>query len=172
MPRRTRFTLTACTIAETSGVISGTRLEQVETKTMPRVQNLFRAPKKHVPMGELREAQIVADFGFEGCAHARPGSDRQVLLVDHETLDAMELAPGILRENITTDGLNVNSLEIGQRLRMGKAILEVTMVCTPCNQMERIRPGLRKELWGRRGMLCRVLEGGILRPGDSIEKLP
>ena len=84
----------------------------------------------------------------------------------------MELQPGILRENITTEGLNVNSLEIGQRLRMGKAMLEVTMVCTPCNQMERIRPGLRKELWGRRGMLCRVLEGGVIRLGDLIEKLP
>jgi MOSC domain-containing protein YiiM len=38
--------------------------------------------------------------------------------------------------------------------------------------MERIRPGLRKELWGRRGMLCRVLEGGVVRPGDLIERLP
>lgn len=138
---------------------------------MASVHSLFRAPKKHVPMEELREARIVADFGIEGCAHARPGTGRQVLLVDRETLDAMELPPGILRENITTSGLNVHSLQIGQRLQIGKAILEVTMVCTPCNQMERIRPGLRKELWGRRGMLCRVLEGGILHPGDSIEKL-
>ena len=123
-------------------------------------------------MQELREARILADFGLEGCAHAKTGSGRQVLLLDRETLDAMALEPGILRENITTDGLNVNHLQIGQRLRIGKALLEVAMVCTPCNQMERIRAGLRKELWGRRGMLCRVVEGGILRPGDSIAKLP
>ncbi|PYT71705.1 MAG: MOSC domain-containing protein [Acidobacteria bacterium] len=138
---------------------------------MARVQNLFRAPKKHVPMEELREARILADFGLEGCAHAKPGSGRQILLVDRETLEAMELQPGLLRENITTDGLNVNSLSIGQQLRIGEARLEVTLVCTPCNQMERIRQGLRKELWGRRGMLCRVLEGGIVRPGDPIERL-
>jgi len=122
-------------------------------------------------MEELRQAQMLADFGLEGCAHARAGSDRQVLLVDRETLDAVELQPGILRENITTNGLKVNSLQVGQRLRMGEALLEVTLVCPPCNQMERVRPGLRKELWGRRGMLCRVLEGGILRAGDPIEKL-
>lgn len=139
---------------------------------MARVHGLFRAPKKHVPMEELREARLLADFGLAGCAHAKPGIGRQVLLVDRETLEAMELAPGILRENITTDGLDVNSLPIGQHLRVGDARLEVTMACTPCNQMERIRPGLRRELWGRRGMLCRVLEGGIIRPGDSIEKLP
>jgi MOSC domain-containing protein YiiM len=138
---------------------------------MPRVQNLFRAPKKRLPMEELPEVRAVNDTGFEGCAHGRSGSKRQVLLVDRETLEAMELQPGILRENITTDGLNVNSLPIGQLLRAGEARLEVTAVCTPCDQMEAIRRGLRKELWGRRGMLCRVLEGGVVRRGDSIEKL-
>ena len=138
---------------------------------MASVHNLFRAPKKHVQMEELQEARLLADFGLEGCAHAKADSDRQVLLVDRETLEAMELRPGMLRENITTGGLNVNSLPISMHLRMGEALLEVTMVCTPCNQMERIRAGLRKELWGRRGMLCRVMEGGTIRPGDSIEKL-
>jgi MOSC domain-containing protein YiiM len=138
---------------------------------MARVQNLFRAPKKRLPMEELSEVRAVGDKGFEDCAHGRPGSKRQVLLVDRETLEAMELRPGILRENITTDGLNVNSLQIGQLLRVGEARIEVSAVCTPCDQMEAIRPGLRKELWGRRGMLCRVLDGGIVRRGDSIEKL-
>ena len=114
----------------------------------------------------------MADLGLEGCAHAQSGGKRQVLLVDRETLEAMDLPAGILFENVTTDGLDVNGLPIGQQLRIGEARIEVTMVCTPCDQMERIRPGLRKELWGRRGMLCRVLEGGLIRPGDPIEKLP
>jgi MOSC domain-containing protein YiiM len=48
--------------------------------------------------------------------------------------------------------------------------LEVSAVCTPCNLMEKIRLGLRKELYGRRGMLCRVIEGGTIRRGDAIEK--
>lgn len=138
---------------------------------MPRVQNLFRATKKHLPMEELSEVQAVGDRGFEDCAHGRPGSKRQVLVVDRETLEAMDLQPGIIRENITTDGLNVNSLPIGQLLRVGEARLEVTAVCTPCDKMEAIRPGLRRELWGRRGMLCRVVDGGVIRRGDPIEKL-
>ena len=138
---------------------------------MPRVQNLFRAPKRHLPMEELFEVHAVTNDGFEGCAHARSGQKRQVLLVDRETLEAMDLQPGIIRENITTDGLNVNSLRIGQLLRVGEAQLEVSEVCHPCNLMEAIRPGLRKELWGRRGMLCRVREGGVIRRGDSIDKI-
>jgi len=138
---------------------------------MAKVQNLFRAPKKRLPLEELSEVRAVGNSGFEGCAHARHGRTRQVLLVDRETLEAMDLQPGIIRENITTDGLNVNSLRIGQLLRVGEAQLEVSAVCTPCEQLEAIRSGLQKELWGRRGMLCRVLEGGVIRRGDSIEKL-
>ncbi len=122
-------------------------------------------------MEALPEVTVVANFGFEGCVHARPGSKRQALLVDSETLDAMNLEPGIIRENITTEGLNVNGLKIGEQLQIGDVRLEVTAVCTPCDQLEKVRPGLRKELWGRRGMLCRVIAGGTIRRGDPIERL-
>jgi len=138
---------------------------------MPSVQHLFRAPKKRLPMEELPEVRVLGNSGFEGCAHARADSLRQVLLVDSETLQAMNLSPGIIRENITTSGLNVNGLEIGQKLRVGETRLEVSAVGMPCDQLEKVRPGLEKEIWGRRGMLCRVLEGGIIRRGDPIEKL-
>ena len=138
---------------------------------MARVVHLFRAPKRRLLMEEVFEIRALPDSGLEGCAHARPGGKRQVLLIDRETLEAMSLVPGIVRENITTEGLNVNSLATGQQLRVGEARLEVSAVCTPCGQLERIRPGLRKELWGRRGMLCRIIEGGKIRRGDPIEKL-
>ncbi len=64
---------------------------------MATISNLFRAPQRRLPMEELAEARLVQDSGVEGCAHARPGGKRQVLLVDRETLEAMNLAPGILR---------------------------------------------------------------------------
>ena len=122
-------------------------------------------------MEELHRAELVPGLGLAGCTHARSGGKRQVLLVDQETLDAMELKPGIIRENITTRGLNVNGLALGERLRIGDALLEVSAVCTPCDQLEKVRPGLRRELYGRRGMLCRVLEGGMVRAGDAIVRL-
>jgi MOSC domain-containing protein YiiM len=122
-------------------------------------------------MEELDRAELVPGLGLAGCSHARSGGQRQVLLVDKETLDAMELKPGIIRENITTRGLNVNGLLPGERLRIGEALLEVSAVCTPCDQLEKVRLGLRRELYGRRGMLCRVLEGGVVRAGDAIVRL-
>jgi MOSC domain-containing protein YiiM len=137
---------------------------------VPSVLHLFRAPQRRLPMEELAEIFAVEDSGFEGCAHARPGGKRQVLLVDNETLELMEIRPGIIRENITTTGLNVNGLALGQQLRVGDSRLEVAAVCTPCDLMEKIRPGLRRELRGRRGRLCRVVSGGTIRKGDGIEK--
>jgi MOSC domain-containing protein YiiM len=122
-------------------------------------------------MEEIAEVQALENSGLEGCAHARTGSPRQVLLMDSETLELMELQPGIIRENITTRGINVNGLTTGERLRVGEAQLEVSLPCTPCDLLEKIRPGLRRELRGRRGMLCRVIATGLIRQGDRVERI-
>jgi MOSC domain-containing protein YiiM len=138
---------------------------------MANVLHLLRARQRRLPMEEMVEVRALADSGLEGCAHARIGSPRQILLMDSETLEAMDLRPGIIRENITTRGINVNGLSAGQRLRVGEAQLEVSMACTPCDLLEKIRPGLRRELRGRRGMLCRVITGGMIRRGDNVERI-
>ncbi len=134
-----------------------------------KVLHLFRAPKKRAPMEALLAAQVIENAGFQGCAHARPNGRRQVLLMDSETLQEMKLTPGIIRENITTAGLAVNALVVGQRVRIGEVELQVSAVCEPCDLLEAIRPGLQVAMVGKRGMLCRVLRGGIIQPGERIE---
>ena len=136
---------------------------------MAKVLHLFRAPKKRAPMEELATAHVVENVGLEGCAHARPNGKRQVLLVDAETLRKMELPPGIIRENITTEGLDVNALKIGERVQVGEVKLVVSAVCEPCELLEEIRAGLQEAMAGQRGMLCRVVSGGRLHAGDEIE---
>jgi MOSC domain-containing protein YiiM len=136
---------------------------------MARVVKLFRAPKRRVTMEELSEARVVENAGLAGCAHARPRGKRQVLFMDIETLHAMGLAPGMVRENITTEGLDVNRLRVGERLRVGDLELEVSVVCEPCDKLEKLRAGLKDEMVGRRGMLCRVLRGGTVKPGERID---
>lgn len=117
-------------------------------------------------------AEALADRGLKGDAHARPGGSRQVLLLALETLEEFGLPPGALKENITTAGLDLMTLAPGRRLRVGEALLEVTKECTPCENMDKLRPGLQEEIRGRRGMLARVVEGGAIRVGDAIETLP
>jgi MOSC domain-containing protein YiiM len=122
-------------------------------------------------MDAHERARAVADHGLDGCAHARPGGKRQVLFASSEHLEAVGVDPGRIRENFTVDGADVQAWPVGQRLRVGEAVFELTMVCDPCERMEAIRPGLRQELEGRRGMLARVVEGGEVAVGDQIEPL-
>lgn len=136
---------------------------------MAEVQHVFRCLVHRFPMEELDEAEAVADKGLKGCIHGRPGSERQVLLMDSETLDNFGLAPGVVRENITTLGLDFKSLTSGQILSLGEAALEVTGPCGPCSRMDEIQMGLQEQLRGQRGWLCKVVRGGKIRRGDRIE---
>lgn len=138
---------------------------------MAFVHSIFTCLRHRLPMKPATEALTVTDRGLQGCAHGRSGGKRQVLLMDIETLELLGLQPGQIKENITTHGLRVQDLRRGQRLRIGNALLEVTIHCSPCKRMDDIRPGLEQELRGRRGMLCRVVEGGSIRVGDAIELL-
>ncbi len=140
-------------------------------KRLAEVLHLFVAFVHRQAMREVEEVAALEDRGFEGCIHGRPGSRRQVLLMDSETLEEMRLSPGVVKENVTTRGLVMAELRGGQRLRAGEALLEVTIPCEPCHLMEEIRPGLQQELRGRRGMLCRVVQAGRIGRGDRIEVL-
>lgn len=120
-------------------------------------------------MDSHERALAVADRGLEGCAHARPGGKRQVLFASSEHLEAVGVDPGRIRENFTVSGADVQEWPIGQRVRAGGAVFEVTMVCDPCERMDAIRPGLRGELDGRRGMLAKVIEQGDVTVGDAVE---
>ncbi len=138
---------------------------------MAEVLHLFVAVVHRQPMQEVEEALAVANRGLNGCVHGRLGGRRQVLLMDAETLGHFGLSPGVVKENITTRGLVLKELHAGQRLRVGQALLEVTLPCEPCSRMDDIRQGLQQELRGSRGMLCRVVEAGSIRCGDRIEVL-
>jgi MOSC domain-containing protein YiiM len=135
---------------------------------MARVLNLFIAVQRREPMKAVNQVTAITDQGFEGCIHGRSGSKRQILLVESEALEEFSLEPGIVRENITATGLRATELKPGQRLLIGNAVLEVTARCEPCSRMDEIRMGLRGTLGDRRGMLCRVIEGGRISCGDEI----
>jgi MOSC domain-containing protein YiiM len=120
-------------------------------------------------MREFEEVLAVEDKGLKDCIHGRKGSSRQVLLMDCETLAEFGIPPGRARENITTRGIALGALALGQRLRAGEALFEVTKPCTPCHQMDEIREGLQEAIRGRRGLLSRVVESGRIRRGDNVE---
>jgi MOSC domain-containing protein YiiM len=147
------------------------RLGRLWRGEMPEVTNLFLCLVHRFPMREVEEAEAIADKGFKGCIHGRSGSKRQVSLIDLETLERLGVSPGTVKENITTRGLDFQRLQAGQQLRIGGSLLEIALPCHPCSRMDEIRHGLQEELRGRRGWLCRIVEGGIIRRGDRVEVL-
>ncbi len=138
---------------------------------MSRVIALYIAEENQPGRTRIEAGSIVTDLGFDGDRKARPGSKRQVLIMPLEILEELGLEAGAFKENITTRGLDVMSLTRGQRLRVGEALLEATVPCTPCDFIDSIRPGLQEESRGQRGMLFRVLEGGQVRVGDPVTVL-
>jgi len=139
---------------------------------MATITGIWTSPARNSGRMERHDrVRALADHGLEGCAHARPGGKRQVLFASSEHLEAVGVEPGRIRENFTVDDADVQAWPLGQRLRAGTAVFEVTMVCDPCERMDAIRPGLRGELEGRRGMLARVLEDGEVALGDPLELL-
>jgi MOSC domain-containing protein YiiM len=138
---------------------------------MAEVIALHRAAEHHAPMESLEQVAVIENYGLEGDRGTREGRKRQVLLVPNEVLQALDLQPGQVRENLTTQGIDLMALEVGSRIRVGEVLLEMVEACDPCKRMEEIRPGLEAAMGGKRGMIARVLEGGQVRKGDPIEVL-
>ena len=132
---------------------------------------LHRPRDKGEGMEPLTAVEVIADFGFQGDRKARPGSKRQVLLLDAETISEFGFRPGDLDENITTRGLAVGELRRGQLVRIGEVLLEVTIECPACYKLDQLRPGLQDEMRHRRGMMARVLRGGQIQVGDTIQAM-
>jgi MOSC domain-containing protein YiiM len=139
---------------------------------MARVTGLWTSPAKGSGRMDARErVQAIEGHGLEGCAHARAGTKRQVLFASAQHLDALSVEYGRIRENFTIDGTDVHQWPVGQRVGIGTAEFEITMVCDPCSRMDEIRPGLQEELDGKRGVLARVLKTGEVTAGDQVELL-
>jgi MOSC domain-containing protein YiiM len=135
---------------------------------MASVVGVFTSPARKSGRADAHERRrAIAGEGLEGCAHANPPK-REVLFVSKEHLDSVGVAPGAIRENITVEGDDVEQWPIGQRVRVGEAEFEITMVCDPCHRMDELREGLRAQLQGKRGMLARIVESGEVAVGDDV----
>ncbi|NUC70753.1 MOSC domain-containing protein [Haloterrigena sp. SYSU A558-1] len=148
------------------------------------VRSIRVASERGAPTDRVEEATAVAGRGLEGDRYFdtegtfadREGSD--ITFIEREALEAVErdydiaLEPGVHRRNVTTEGVALNHLD-GERFRVGDLVCEGTELCEPCAYLERHleERGVREALVHRGGLRARILEGGVLRPGDDVEPL-
>ena len=139
------------------------------------VVSLTVNPGSRQPLDSVEQASFVTGHGIEGDRHYTDRENRagyQVLLMDRETIEALGLSIGDVRENVTTDGIDLATLKPDQLVGIGsEVVLRVFKDCPPCGRMDELRPGLRSELLGRRGMLASVEHGGAASVGDAVQVL-
>ena len=117
----------------------------------------------------------VAGKGLLGDRHfhddgAPPG--QALTLVDADVVEAVGLAAGETRRQLTVRGVNVNEL-VGKRFRVGEVECLGVELCEPCKHLEQTtRPGIIKELAHRAGIYdADILAGGVIRVGDPVVEL-
>jgi MOSC domain-containing protein YiiM len=134
---------------------------------------------------------MITAVGLAGDACAHPqihgGPNQAILLIAAETVDELKsrgypVFYGAMGENLTTRGLDPRQLRIGQQLRAGGALLEITKVRGPCTQLDVYGPSIKQEIydqqvkakdptsprWGMSGFYARVIKPGPVNPGDMV----
>ena len=128
-------------------------------------------PVRVLPLG--LESDEIADLKHHG------GVDQAVYAFAAEDLRTWEddlgrtIAPGGFGENLTTRGIDLNEVRLGERWRIGTALLEVSTVRIPCSVfagfVDQPRWVRRFTEHGRPGAYLRVIEEGSIEAGDVIE---
>ncbi len=142
------------------------------TQTRGTVVALSTSVHKGTPKSNRDAVRLLEQWGIEGDAHAGDWH-RQVSLLAEESIDSMralglDVAPGAFAENITTRFLDLVSMRIGDRLRIGSAELEITQIGKVCHQRCAIYEAAGDCVMPKEGIFARVLRGGTVRPGDGI----
>ncbi len=142
-------------------------------------------PKRAIPEG------WITPLGVEGDRHAHPeihgGLRKAILLISSEVVEELTargypLFYGAMGENLTTRGLAVRDLRIGDRVRAGGALLEITQPRGPCTALDIYGESLKQEIydqgvhaldhtsprWGMSGFYASVVEPGPVGPGDLV----
>lgn len=169
----------------------------MSTHAPARVLGVYSSAEHAFSKQSVDEIELVAGLGVAGDSHqgaqvkhrSRVAADptqpnlRQVHLMHTELFDELrpdfDIKGGDLGENITTQGLDLLALPTGATLKIGEtALVTLTGLRNPCQQIEAFRPGLLKrvaykgadgQLVRKAGVMGVVILGGTIRSGDSID---
>ena len=139
---------------------------------------IARHVRPKAPMEVIDRATVTLTGGvegdFRGAMKGKPHK-RQVTLIEAGDWATAQALVGHnqpwqeRRANLLVEGIDLPQRE-GARLRVGTALLEVTIETAPCERMEALADGLRAALtpdW-RGGVCTRVIEEGTIALGDTI----
>ena len=159
-------------------VFKGKNIKEISMKAriyiMGKIIAVCTSAKKGMRKKNVGEGVLKVGFVLEGDAH---GGDwhRMVSLLAMESIKTMidkglDVGPGDFAENLTTEGLELFTLPIGTKLKIGEtSIGEVTQIGKECHAKCAIFYQAGDCVMPKEGIFIRLLEGGVVRVGDSIE---
>ena len=140
-------------------------------ETMGTILAVSIGTRKGMPKSEVKKAYLRENHGVDGDCHAGPGN-RQVSLLAWENALALhnkgiKAKPGDFTENIATKGLDFSNIEVGSRLRIGEALLEIAEIGkSEWKEGDYSFKGIA--LVAHSGLFARVITGGWIRADDGI----
>lgn len=137
---------------------------------------IYAGAKRGEAKSAVESAELVADHGIRGDAHAGHDAKRQISLFEGEVLrelaaEGIDVSAEGISANLVTEGINLNALGCGARLNIGEAIIEVAEARKPCGSLTKLDNRLPKRLYQRCGLLGRIIRGGVIRAGERVEIL-
>ena len=140
---------------------------------MACVKAVCISEKKGTRKVEVPSIKVLVNHGIVGDAHAG-NWHRQISLLAEESIgkmrqSGMELTPGAFAENIVTEGIELNTLLVGTKLKIGNTMLEVTQIGKECHNDCEIKKTAGKCVMPTEGIFAIVLTEGIISRGDLIE---
>lgn len=140
---------------------------------MGKIAAVSISEKKGVKKRNVESARLKEGFGIIGDAHAGD-KIRQISLLAEESIEKMRakglnVKSGDFAENITTKGLNLLSLKIGDKIKIGdEVMLEISQIGKECHTRCGIYYQAGDCVMPKEGIFARVIKGGVVKPGDEI----
>ena len=140
---------------------------------MAEVVSVNISEQKGTVKREVPEIQLKLRHGIVGDAHAGDWH-RQISLLAEESVDTMRpllagLLPVAFAENINTRGIELKSLPVGTRLRLGETVVEVTQIGKQCHNDCAIKKATGKCVMPTEGIFAVAVTEGTVRKGDKNE---
>ena len=143
---------------------------------MAYVEAVCLSYKKGTVKKEKDKVEVRQNWGIEGDAHAGPWH-RQVSFLASESIEkarkqGLDVTFGDFAENIATEGVDWEKMQIGTKLQLGDStLLEITQIGKECHNRCAIYYQAGDCIMPREGIFAKVLEGGTVNNGDNIQIL-
>ena len=135
---------------------------------MGTIRAICVSKEKGTPKTAVLEAELAADYGINGDAHAG-STHRQVSLLSYEKINQFAaVEDGVFGENLVVSGIDLSALPVGTVLRCGAVLLELTQIGKECHDRCQIYHRMGDCIMPREGVFARVLQGGTIKTGDEI----